>query len=82
MNGLHMHQLTNGLYIHKNVPHKYHFVDPITGMHTQNAESYNSKLKYKIKMVKGIKNECREVFLTKFLFFDEFKEHAFEKILE
>ncbi|KCZ79174.1 hypothetical protein H312_03443, partial [Anncaliia algerae PRA339] len=47
----------NEAYLHRTVTHKYHFVDPTTGVHTQNVESYNNKLKYKIKMVKGVRKE-------------------------
>ncbi|KCZ80010.1 hypothetical protein H312_02601 [Anncaliia algerae PRA339] len=33
-------------------------------------------------MVKGVKNECRKDLLSEFLFFDKFKEHALEIILD
>lgn len=42
----------NGIFIHRTVTHKCHFVDPITGAHIQNVESYNNKLRFKIKMAK------------------------------
>ena len=32
-------------YEHKSVCHKYNFVDPVAGAHTQNVESFNNKLK-------------------------------------
>ncbi|KAG0433323.1 hypothetical protein DMUE_5422, partial [Dictyocoela muelleri] len=28
-------------YIHRKITHKYNFVDPISGVHTQNVESFN-----------------------------------------
>ncbi|VUZ46556.1 unnamed protein product [Hymenolepis diminuta] len=40
-------------FIHKKITHKYHFVDPITGIHTQNVESFNNELKAFVKMQKG-----------------------------
>ncbi|KCZ80013.1 hypothetical protein H312_02604 [Anncaliia algerae PRA339] len=33
-------------------------------------------------MIKGVKNECRKDLLSEFLFFDKFKEHALEIILD
>lgn len=36
-------------FIHEKITHKYNFVDPITGVHTQNVESLNNKIKLDIK---------------------------------
>ncbi|KCZ74954.1 hypothetical protein H311_04076 [Anncaliia algerae PRA109] len=52
--------ISNNNYTHKTVNHKYHFVDPRTGVHMQNVESYNNKLKY--KMSKGIQNNGESIF--------------------
>ncbi|KCZ78953.1 hypothetical protein H311_00006 [Anncaliia algerae PRA109] len=41
-------------YIHKNVYHKYIFLNPVDGTHTQSVESINNCLKYEIKKRKGI----------------------------
>lgn len=36
-------------YVHNTVCYKYHFVEQITGVHTQNFENFNDKLKVFIK---------------------------------
>lgn len=71
-----------GIYEHMKVVHKYNFVDPDTGTHTQHVESFNNKIKYKIKMAKGVPKDFRPKFITEFLFFDTFKECVFEKFLD
>ena len=38
---------------HSVVNHTYDFVDPVTGTHTQNIESYWNRIKSKIKRMKG-----------------------------
>lgn len=60
------------IYEHKTVCHKYNFVCPQTGVHTQNAESYNNKLKLKIKERKGIKEGKHEEFCFEFMWIDRF----------
>lgn len=51
---------------HGTVNHTLHFVDPTTGVHTQNVESYWSRVKVKLKRMKG----CAAHQLTSYL--DEF----------
>ncbi|XP_074610696.1 uncharacterized protein LOC141865362 [Acropora palmata] len=41
--------------VHRTVVHRDNFVDPITGIHTQEVESAWSRLKYHIKREKGIR---------------------------
>ena len=72
----------DGNYEHGKIVHKYHFVDPETGVHTQHVESYNNKIKYQIKMAKGVPNDFRVKFITEFIFFDSFKENVFSKIVK
>jgi len=69
-------------YEHSWVTHKYHFVDPNTGTHTQNVESFNNKIKRKSKDRNGIDDDKRKDFLSEFLFLDHQKEKAFDVILE
>lgn len=69
-------------YEHKKITHKYNFVDPITGVHTQNVESFNNKIKMDIKAQKGVRNQDRPRFLTFFIFIDTYKENAMNKIIE
>jgi len=57
-------------------------VDPQTQVHTQNVESFNNKIKYQIKMAKGVPDHFRSDFITEFIFFDTFKDFLFEKIME
>lgn len=51
---------------HATVNHSLHFVDPVTGVHTQNVESYWNRVKTKLKRMKG----CHETQLASYL--DEF----------
>jgi transposase-like protein len=74
-------QLGNGNYNHASVVHKFHFVDPTTGVHTQHVESYNNKIKRKIKESLGVVREKRSRFLKVFMFFDKHKENVFVEIM-
>ena len=47
-----VHQLGN-VATHNVVNHSLHFVDPVTGVHTQNVESYWNRVKTKLKRMKG-----------------------------
>ena len=38
---------------HGTVNHTYNFVDPTTGVHTQNVDSYWNRVKERLKWVKG-----------------------------
>lgn len=69
-------------YDHKKITHKYNFVDPLTGVHTQNVESFNNKIKMDIKNQKGVRTNDRPRFLTFFLFIDTYKDYSLQKILE
>ena len=60
----------NTKYTHMTVCHKYNFVCPNTGNHTQNVESYNNRLKLQIKAMKGLTNNGRHDFLLKFMWFE------------
>jgi transposase len=68
-------------YEHKSIVHKYNFVDYENLVHTQNIESYNNKIKLRIKKMKGIKKSAIEDFLNEFMWLDNFKENCFEKTL-
>ena len=72
--------IKSGIYVHKRIAHKYHFVDPQTQVHTQNVESFNNKIKYQIKMAKGVPDHFRSDFITEFIFFDTFKDFCLKKL--
>lgn len=51
-------------------------------MHTQNIESYNNKVKLRIKQVKGVKKQYRKNFLTEYIWIDNNGKNCFTKTLE
>ncbi|KAG0440290.1 hypothetical protein DMUE_1849 [Dictyocoela muelleri] len=66
-------------YNHYNITHKYNFVDPITGINTQNVESFNNKLKMFIKMQRGCTNGKHQMLIDYLLFIDTYKAGAYLK---
>ena len=44
-------------YIHQSVNHTMHFVDPLTGAHTNHVENYWKNLKMKFKAMSGTDRE-------------------------
>lgn len=72
----------NEFSTHRTVVHKYNFVCPITGVHTQNVESFNNKIMLKVKEMKGLNVVGRDLFTTAFCFLDKFKDESFEKLIE
>ena len=50
--------------VHRTVVHRNHFVDPHTGIHTQEAESAWARLKYHVKREKGIRRGDLQEFLN------------------
>ena len=67
---------------HITVVHKYNYVCLVTGTHTQNVESWNIKLKLKIKEMRGLNSVRRSNFVHEFCFLGMFKSNACEKMLE
>jgi len=67
--------------MHRTVCHKFNFVDPETGIHTQHVESWNNKLKCKIKIFRGLDEDKRENLLKESMWLDYHKERSFEEIL-
>ena len=71
-------QLMNIGYQHGTVNHTYHFVDPLTGVHTNHVESMWMRAKNKFKAHKGPTN--RDViadYLTEFMWMQRFGERTF-----
>ena len=52
---------------HGTVNHSLHFVDPSTGVHTQNIESYWSRVKHRIKHMKGLHHHQMASYLDEFM---------------
>lgn len=71
-------------YVHKTVCHKYNFVDPLTGVHTQHVESCNNNLKHKICASRGVKKTFYKFFIIEFMFFNHYLTGhiAYYKILD
>ena len=67
-------------YIHDTVCHKYNFMDPITGVHTQHVESYNNRIKLEIKKRKGIKSGQHEYSLMEIVWQLNYCNSDFENI--
>ena len=55
---------------HRVVVHVANFVDPVTGVHTQEVESAWCRLKYKVKMRKGVRNYDLQSFLNEHMWRD------------
>ncbi|KCZ81734.1 hypothetical protein H312_00773 [Anncaliia algerae PRA339] len=68
--------------MHHTIIHKYNFVDPVSGVHTQNVESFSNKLKIFIKEQRGCRFDKRDDFCQFFIFLEYFKTDAFFKFLE
>ncbi len=59
-------------YVHHTVNHSTHFVDALTGVHTQKIESSWNKLKLRFKAMKGVSKEHMDGYLTKRMFLDRY----------
>lgn len=55
------------------------FVNKITKVNTQAAESFNNCIKIAIKKQKGVKTQNRDIFLKVFLFFFNNREEGSQK---
>ena len=56
-----------GVAGHATVNHSINFVDPITGVHTQNVESYWNRVKTKFKRMKGVSSNQLALHLDEFM---------------
>ena len=55
---------------HRVVVHAANFMDPVTGVHTQEVESAWARLKYKVKMRKGVRHYDLQSFLNEHMWRD------------
>ena len=60
----------NPPYTHQMVNHSVNFVDPVTGTHTQNIESYWNKAKSKLKRMNGCMSTVLSSHLDEFQWFE------------
>ncbi|KCZ81760.1 hypothetical protein H312_00800 [Anncaliia algerae PRA339] len=67
-------------FLHHTITHKYNFVDPVSGVHTQNVESFDNKLKLFIKKQRGCRFDKRDDLCKFFIFLDYFKKMPFSSI--
>lgn len=74
--------LQNNLgFAHQQVNHRYNFVDPTTGGHTQHIESYWCRLKSRIKMMKGVVKEELPFVVGEFVWKDNKRKSAFTHLI-
>ena len=69
---------------HSTVNHSVTFVDPVSGTHTQNIESYGGKAKRKLKNMKGYHASQLPSYLDEFMWREHFgqtKADAFKNIM-
>ena len=66
---------------HHTVNHTLRFVDPVTGVHTQNIESYWNRCKTKIKSMKGIRRHMLPGYLDEFMWREQAGADKFNEIL-
>ena len=58
-----LHRHVPNVTVHRSVVYRDNFVDLLTGVHTQEAESACARLKYHIKREKGVRREDIPAFL-------------------
>ncbi len=62
------HELSRSLrYDYGAVDHSRHFVDPISGVHTQAIESDWNRINYKFKQLKDVRREHLNEYLGEFM---------------
>ncbi len=62
--------------------HKYSFINPENGVHTQAVELVNNRIKTEIKTRLGVKTASRENYIQEFCFFFNNKESLVEKFMD
>jgi len=69
------HELSRSLrYDYGAVDHSRHFVDPISGVHTQAIESAWNRIKYRFKQLKGVRREHLKEYLDEFMWKSQNKQ--------
>lgn len=68
-------------FAHFTVNHSLNFVNPETGVHTQNIESYWNKIKLNFKTMKGVKKSDASSFLIEFMWRERVVGNSFLALL-
>ena len=63
-----MNEIVLPRFVHKTVNHSKHFVDPVTGVHTQNIEAYWSSVKIKFKILNGTSRQLTASYLDEHMY--------------
>lgn len=66
---------------HEKANHKFNFIDPETGTHTQNVESYWNRIKLWIKAMKGVSKQQLPHVLSEFVWKDQHRERSFVHLM-
>ncbi len=74
-------QLVGLGFVHDTVCHKYTFIYPVTGTHTQSVESINNQIKCGIKSRKGVKTISKADYLKEYCFFFNNKTNLVDNFL-
>ena len=65
---------------HAAVNHSRHFVDPVSGVHTQTVESYWNRVKTKLKRMKGCDSNELPGYLDEFMWRERYGRSASEAL--
>jgi transposase-like protein/IS1 family transposase len=74
--------ISNYHFIHLTVNHQEHFVNPVTGAHTQRVENMWMRAKRRNKRECGTRTELIDSYLIEFMWREKFGENIFENIIE
>ena len=69
-------------FVHQTVNHRFNFVNPETGAHTQNVESLWNRLKRRLKKLMGVSRGNLQTYLNKWMFIDNYSQNNLEVLLE
>lgn len=69
-------------YEHLTVNHSLHFVDPQTQANTQAIESYWAKVKYRIKIKKGVYGDKLELYLQEWMWKDNIFNDKWDNLMD
>lgn len=64
------------MYRHLAVNHRLHFVDPITGIHSQLIENKWGQWKSEVRRIKGVRDRQIRSHLSEFMWRERFGDHA------